>query len=91
MTDKQPEALRLADWLETDVWDLKTPRDAAAELRRLHKAVNALQILVAIRGERIDTQQAVMRQALEALEQLEYGIGHEEAIAALREQLEGKK
>ena len=39
MTDKQPEALRLADYYETDP---STSRDkkAAAELRRLH-AVNA--------------------------------------------------
>ncbi len=36
----QPEALRLADWLDTDACDLQTPRLAAAELRRLH-AVNA--------------------------------------------------
>ena len=37
MTDKQPEALRLADWLEADACDLQTPREAAAELRRLHE------------------------------------------------------
>ncbi len=36
----QPEALRLADWLDADACDLQTPRLAAAELRRLH-AVNA--------------------------------------------------
>lgn len=33
----QPEALRLADWLEADACDLQTPRDAAAELRRLYE------------------------------------------------------
>jgi hypothetical protein len=37
---EQPEALRLADWLDADACDLQTPRLAAAELRRLH-AVNA--------------------------------------------------
>lgn len=36
----QPEALRLADWLDADACDLQTPREAAAELRRLH-ALNA--------------------------------------------------
>ena len=41
MTDKQPEALWLADWLDDDACDLQTPRDAAAELRRLHE-VNAV-------------------------------------------------
>jgi hypothetical protein len=37
---EQPKALRLADWLDADACDLKTPREAAAELRRLHE-VNA--------------------------------------------------
>ena len=35
MTDKQPEALRLADWLELHAID-GIERKAAAELRRLH-------------------------------------------------------
>lgn len=45
MTDReQPEALRLADWLETDIPpnDTTTFADVAAELRRLHKANQAL-------------------------------------------------
>jgi len=35
----QPEALRLADWLETDIPpnDTTTCADVAAELRRLHE------------------------------------------------------
>ena len=34
----QPEALRLADWLDGDVGSgLTTPKDCAAELRRLHE------------------------------------------------------
>ncbi len=37
---EQPEALRLADWLDADACDLQPPRLAAAELRRLH-IVNA--------------------------------------------------
>ena len=45
MTDReQPEALRLADWLETDIPpnDTTTCADVAAELRRLYKANQAL-------------------------------------------------
>lgn len=43
MTDhQQPEALRLADWLDADACDLQTPRAAAAELRRLHAENEAL-------------------------------------------------
>ncbi len=44
---EQPEALRLADWLDADACDLQTPRLAAAELRRLH-SVNA-ELLEALR------------------------------------------
>ena len=49
MTDKQPEALRLADELksEGDSWFRERDAEAAAELRRLH-AQNA-QILEALR------------------------------------------
>ena len=36
MTDKQPEALRLAYWLERDGANCQQHVDAAAELRRLH-------------------------------------------------------
>lgn len=36
MTDKQPDALRLADVLDLLWLDGKTPQQAAAELRRLH-------------------------------------------------------
>lgn len=35
MTDKQPEALRLAEWLETSA--NTRDKQAAAELRRLHE------------------------------------------------------
>lgn len=35
MVNKQPEALRLADVLDLLAMDMKTPRQAAAELRRL--------------------------------------------------------
>ena len=40
MTDKQPEALRLADILEFKVPSIECLEKAAAELRRLHE-VNA--------------------------------------------------
>ena len=40
MTDKQPEALRLADWLERRTMIMFEDKQAAAELRRLHE-VNA--------------------------------------------------
>jgi hypothetical protein len=40
MTDKQPEALRLADWIERGNYNHEDVTKAAAELRRLHE-VNA--------------------------------------------------
>lgn len=40
MTDKQPEALRLADWLDDFPRRWNGLNEAAAELRRLHE-VNA--------------------------------------------------
>ena len=56
MTDKQPEALRLADWLESE--DMPTESascaDAAAELRRLHE-VNA-ELVEALKAALSDDQ-----------------------------------
>ena len=45
----QPEALKLAEWLETDIPqnDTTTFADVAAELRRLHKANQALWVRLA--------------------------------------------
>lgn len=37
MTDKQPEALRLADWIERGNYNHEDVTKAAAELRRLHE------------------------------------------------------
>ncbi|CAB5228556.1 hypothetical protein UFOVP1544_1, partial [uncultured Caudovirales phage] len=37
MTTQQPEALRLAHWLERDGANCQQHLDAAAELRRLHE------------------------------------------------------
>jgi hypothetical protein len=48
MTDKQPDALRLADWLEADACDLQPPMDAAAELRRLHQVEKERDVLLGI-------------------------------------------
>jgi len=47
----QPEALRLADWLDADACDLQTPRLAAAELRRLHAEVNELKRTLALQQQ----------------------------------------
>ena len=38
MTDKQPDALRLADWLERRTMIMFEDKQAAAELRRLHQS-----------------------------------------------------
>jgi hypothetical protein len=50
MTDKQPEALRLADEFDTEWKNVERCVEAAAELRRLHEVnaelVKALRILV---------------------------------------------
>jgi hypothetical protein len=40
---KQPEALRLAEWLESDYYDDVRVTAAADELRRLHAEVERLQ------------------------------------------------
>jgi len=53
----QPEALRLADWLECNDASIKVQNEAAAELRRLHEvntellaALKDLQAAVKSRG-----------------------------------------
>lgn len=47
----QPEALRLAEVLDLLAMDMKTPRQAAAELRRLHALnVELLEALTRIRA-----------------------------------------
>lgn len=75
----EPVALRLAVWLEADACDLQTPREAAAELRRLHAQRSA--------------DLAAMRMAVEALEyhvaQTRPIARTLEAIAALRARVEG--
>ena len=63
MTDKQPEALRLAD--QIDVWGKDSSLDkAAAELRRLHEVnaelVEAIANLIKVKG-RHNTEIAYQR------------------------------
>lgn len=70
----EPVALRLAVWLEADACDLQTPREAAAELRRLHEQRSA------------DLE--AMRMAVEAVEAVTSSIMQPKkfraALAALR-------
>ena len=40
---EQPEALRLANWLDTGGWPSYVPQESAAELRRLHARVQELE------------------------------------------------
>ncbi len=54
MTDKQPEALRLADELEKYTYDFEWHSTAADELRRLHE-VNA-ELVEALRLMNIECQ-----------------------------------
>lgn len=69
MTDKHPEALRLADLLESDnghtVWQSE---QAAAELRRLHMENADLKNACKIYGDALKEEKAVNAQLLEALE-----------------------
>lgn len=54
MTDKQPDALRLADWLERRTMIMFEDKQAAAELRRLHE-VNA-ELVEALKAALSDDQ-----------------------------------
>lgn len=93
MTDKQPEALRLAETLEaTDQMhpnaDL-TSKEVAAELRRLLEAHDWQYKMAGDRLRRIEKLERVNAQLLEALEHFhDYGydreMGHA-AIAAAKE------
>lgn len=44
---EQPEALRLANWLDTGGWPSYVPQESAAELRRLHARVQELEAVQA--------------------------------------------
>ena len=43
MTNKQSEALRLADWLSEGGWPSYVPQEAAEELRRQHEKIKELE------------------------------------------------
>lgn len=47
MTNKQPEALRLAEWLEEGWWPSYVPQEASAELRRQHERIVELEYQLA--------------------------------------------
>ena len=51
---KQPEALRLAEWLESDYYDDVRVTAAAAELRRQHGEVETLRDSCAAKADRLD-------------------------------------
>ena len=53
----QPEALRLAEWLDNRTNIMLQDRQAAAELRRLHAIEEAAKNLVKVKG-RYHTEQA---------------------------------
>jgi hypothetical protein len=80
----QPEALRLANLLETDGWP-----DAAFELRRLEAAHGWQYALAEERLRRIEELEQAARQALEAVERLLFTNSNRvrEAAAALRQAL----
>jgi len=60
MTTQQPEALRLAAWLNQGGWPSYVPQEAASELLRLHAEKEALKQQIAA------TQQAAQGMALDA-------------------------
>ena len=96
MTDKQPEALRIAQELESDydlIWTTRS--NIAAELRRLHDEVELQQCSLNVARQMIEgyvewvrKDEALLRRSLEALEdvfgknKVDVGI-----INALRERL----
>ena len=72
---KQPEALRLADALESDPSDI-TGHKAASELRRLHDLLGKANALARIRAERIDELLSALRQAMPLLQELSEADGY---------------
>ena len=71
----KPEALRLADALESDLSDI-TGHKAAAELRRLHDMLGKANAIARIRAERIDELLDALRQALPLLQELSDADGY---------------
>jgi hypothetical protein len=76
----QPEALRLADELEKDRWQITgvTAHEASEELRRLHALLGKANALCRIRLDRIEKLEAVMENAegnLERISLVQTGVG----------------
>ena len=72
---KQPEALRLADALESDPSDI-TGHKAASELRRLHDLLGKANALARIRAERIDELLSALCLALPILQEISDADGY---------------
>lgn len=91
MTDKQPEAQRLADDLEIleDTIGDGICKEAAAELRRLYASEASLRDQNTELDRKLAEQEAVMQQALEALEYPgpSWPEARQKAASALRERL----
>lgn len=99
MTNEQPKALRLADSISrmdtfTD-YQREELNKAAAELRQLHEANEAFgqrqewwNNKMFDMEEKLRRQEALLRQALDALEaHADFGIRSDKAIAAIKEHL----
>lgn len=95
----QPEALRLANVLDSDPSDI-TGHKAASELRRLHadnemqfQSLKAARILMESSYQLTKKDESLMRQALEALEEGDtvFYPETETVIADLRERLGEQK
>jgi hypothetical protein len=97
MTTQQPEALRLADYLDETKWQFPVAvlhEQAAAELRRLHELNEELLArekrwsdIADVEVARCDKLQAINAQLLEALEDYaQYGMSQKAraAIAAAK-------
>ncbi len=78
-TKQQPEALRLADWLERRTMKMLQDRQAAAELRRLHEAHEWQYTMAGERLRRIEKDEVLLRQALDTLA---YWLEHGETPGA---------
>ena len=75
MTTQQPEALRLAHWLERNGANCQQHLDAAAELRRLHEAHEWQYTMAGQRLRRIEKLEASNQELVKALEEMLDGEG----------------
>lgn len=92
MTDKQPEALRLADLLMRDVGSqLVNRKQAAAELRRLHAQTEGFNHLLSVERMARETLQkevadlkTAIRLTLKARDRYGWSVEADAAIEAMR-------